>query len=257
MLFTGFQKKEEIEIFHNDRDEFLEEIFDSIQRISKIDGRTVALHEVEKLINLIIENYTRFVKYQNKEISKNYKYELEEAKQEIEILRNDIKEIELQIKEKRIIKYKIENINNHLDDLSIYWQKKIQEQLNNEVCKIKDDGYAIIKNALIEFHKNNIENSLTNLIKSISSVLRIIDTLNEAEEFLIKNNMINEELQNKIRKGRERCAWTRVRKKLDDADIAEAVQNIKKKEKLRAEAKVLIKQDWALVFPNEEPPKLD
>ncbi|MBI5324118.1 MAG: hypothetical protein HZB41_02370 [Ignavibacteriae bacterium] len=256
MFFKGLHKKEEIVIFSSDRDENLEEIYDYIKNISKIENKTKALEEVEKLVQLIIDKHTEYTEIQDNDKKNDTEYELENAKQDINLLINILKDLERHIEEKNVEDYEIDNIENRIGELDIYWSKNIQKLFYDEVKELKDYGNNLLRKAIIEFHLNNINNSLTDSIPSISSVERIIRTLTEAEEFFIKNNMINDDLQNKIRKGKERSAWSRARKKLNEAEVAEAGQNIKKTEKLRAEAKVLIKQDWKLVFPNEEPPNI-
>jgi hypothetical protein len=58
----------------------------------------------------------------------------------------------------------------------------------------------------------------------------------------------------KIREGKERAAWFRARKKLDDADIAEAADKKTKASRMRNEAQAMLKQDWKHAFKNEPVP---
>lgn len=59
------------------------------------------------------------------------------------------------------------------------------------------------------------------------------------------------------REGLERCAWHRARKRLDEADVAAGGGNEKKAARLRGEAVVMLRQDWAKVFPGEDPPTIE
>lgn len=53
---------------------------------------------------------------------------------------------------------------------------------------------------------------------------------------------------------KERAARYRSQKKLDEAEVAAAGGNMRKADKLRKEASVLLTQDWAQAFPGEYAP---
>ncbi len=56
------------------------------------------------------------------------------------------------------------------------------------------------------------------------------------------------------RQAKTRAAGYRAQKKLDEAAVAEAGGNPKKAARLRAEAVVVLLQDWAGAFPGEPAP---
>ena len=61
----------------------------------------------------------------------------------------------------------------------------------------------------------------------------------------------------RLRAALENLAWHRARKMLDDAEVAEAGGSFKKGLKLRAQAKAVLKQDWARVLAHEPRPNFD
>jgi hypothetical protein len=57
-----------------------------------------------------------------------------------------------------------------------------------------------------------------------------------------------------VRGGKEHVARFRAQKKLDESAVAEAGGSAKKAAKLRAEAGVVLAQDWSRYFPGEQIP---
>lgn len=59
------------------------------------------------------------------------------------------------------------------------------------------------------------------------------------------------------RSAQERPAWHRAKKKLDESRVVEAGGSHIKGEKYKREAEIILKQDWTLIFPDEQPPQLE
>lgn len=101
---------------------------------------------------------------------------------------------------------------------------------------------------------HQIGNALVFEIKSVSSISRIIRELEEAENFMKERKKLSDYLGRQINEARERLAWYRARKKLDEAEVARGGGNTKKADKLIGEAKVLLQQDWPKFFPDRKTP---
>lgn len=85
----------------------------------------------------------------------------------------------------------------------------------------------------------------------------LLNWLEDAENALRERGNLTEEVQNEVHTAKERFAWHRTKKRLEDAKVAEAGGNFKKAERLRREAAETIRQDWALVFPGESVPSIE
>ena len=104
------------------------------------------------------------------------------------------------------------------------------------------------------YWKQKLQQLQEETIVSVSVKRRMLYEATEARDFLSDHPDVFDKLSPSLRLVKERLAWFRARKRLDEADVAEAGGRIIKSEKLRREAAVLLKQDWAEVFPGEKPP---
>ncbi len=257
MKIFGSDKKEEREKFTGLDDESLEKILNAMKIIAKIKNKEEALENVDKITYQLVNQLSDEVTIDDDEEEKEYEEEIEKAKEEIEKFKKEIEKLKKKMKAADIDDDDIEDFESLAEDLDEYWERKIKKKFKKEVKYLKDEALKVIEEARKVYHIQNIDNALKVVIHSISSVERIIEELNEAYKYLLNNKLFNDEYKDKIRKGKERAIWFRAKKKLDDADVAEGGQNLKKAEKLRGEAKILIKQDWIRAFPDEEPPVIN
>lgn len=88
-------------------------------------------------------------------------------------------------------------------------------------------------------------------ISNVSTMRRMLRETIEINEFITTKQDAFPEVEENLRKVKERFAWYRAKKKADAAEVAEAVGETKKAEKLRAEAEVMLRQDWREVFDDE------
>jgi hypothetical protein len=92
------------------------------------------------------------------------------------------------------------------------------------------------------------------VIHGASTISAIIADVERATSELERRGKLTPELQQLARQAKERAARHRWQKKRDEGDVAEAGGNPKKAAKLRAEAAVMLAQDWARAFAGEGPP---
>ena len=77
------------------------------------------------------------------------------------------------------------------------------------------------------------------------------------DDFLENSNELHPLLLLLLRQTKERLAWYRAKKKIDEAAVLEAADRTIKSASCRKEAQVLLQQDWQWVFINEQCPTLD
>lgn len=120
-------------------------------------------------------------------------------------------------------------------------------QLRATVAKVAADAeYALARRSMAD--------ALTRPIHSTASARSILAGVEDSRQQLMRLGRLTGENDALLRQAKERAAWYRSRKCLDDAEVAAAGGNTKKVTKLRAEAAVLLRQDWNDAFPGEQPP---
>lgn len=107
---------------------------------------------------------------------------------------------------------------------------------------------ALAADLEMAFHTAAIGRVLQEPIASTASLRKQLRILEYAASELAIAGRLTPELEAQARAGRERLARFRSQKKLDDAAVAQAGGNAKKAAKLRAEAGVVLAQDWASYF---------
>lgn len=231
-------------------DESLRYFLARVREISSL-GDEAALIETDKLIWEVRSEAT--LAHENDESldQESAEEELKEIKQELNSLKNKLKrKVQINI-------WEVEDLRQRLDELGIDWDQNTQGNLVNQIEKIKDEGLALVGEAEEAAHLYIISETLTQPIHNLSSVNNILQKLNDAFVFLEHHNRLTAEINQKIRQSKERAAWFRAKKKLAEAEVAEAGGSYIKAPKLRKEAVVLLGQDWSLAFPDEEPPLMN
>jgi hypothetical protein len=126
-----------------------------------------------------------------------------------------------------------------------------------EMERIREKALAVAKAAEIIYYRQRINRFAATPITNISAMKSLLNRLENAKDGLSKWGGMTEEDQRHVRSVKERFAWNRAQKKLEDAKVAEAGGNFKKAEKLKREAAEVIKQDWTYVFPGEPVPSIE
>jgi hypothetical protein len=175
-----------------------------------------------------------------------------------ESIKRDIATLEKQVQRNLVTRtYEADLLRNYADDLDEYWKPKKKRELKSQLETIRARAYAVADAAETQALTNTIRQCLTTQIVNTQSAKVLLRDLDEAENTLRKTDRLTHDLSQNIRRSRERVAWHRAKKKLDDAGVAAASGNQKKSDKLRLEADTMLKQDWATVFPDEDPPMLE
>ena len=89
--------------------------------------------------------------------------------------------------------------------------------------------------------------------KNIASVTSMMTDLEQAVGGYTQHHSLTDDMKQTIRTAKERGARFRWNKKIADAGVAEKAGYAGKAAGLRREAEALLVQDWAMVFPGEEP----
>ncbi|MDQ1613266.1 MAG: hypothetical protein QOG00_3197 [Pyrinomonadaceae bacterium] len=183
--------------------------------------------------------------------------EEDEERDPFEDIKRELATIGLQVERRSITStWDARSLREHAEELGSDWDSKQRKKLKSELNQIREQAYALADEAETIALDNTIDECLTTPIVNTSTVKSILRTLNKAEEDLKRSNKMTDDLSHKIRNAKERLAWFRTKKKLDDAAVTLAGGNQRKSEKYRREAALLIKQDWAEVFPGEPAPEI-
>lgn len=182
----------------------------------------------------------------------------EEDEDQFESINREISVLELQVQRGSVTRiWDAHSLRRSADELDEYWNAKEKRKYKDELKAVRERAYAVADEAETVALTNRIDECARKPIVNNSSVKSILGQLNEAENELKKGRKLTDELRGKIRNAKERVAWHRTKKKLSDAEVALAGGNPAKADKCRREASTTIKQDWAEVFPNEEPPEIE
>ncbi len=104
------------------------------------------------------------------------------------------------------------------------------------------------------YHRSNIQRALTEPLATTASLPKQLRLVDHAVRALERLGRFTPAVAQRAREARERLARFRAQKKIDEAAVAEAGANAKKAGRLRAEAGVLLAQDWSRYFPDEPVP---
>ena len=136
-----------------------------------------------------------------------------------------------------------------------HWRDQLRPGIKQEFDKLipvaKDT--AVRMEAL--FWQQKLHGLDVETISSISTMRRMLKDTREVDDFLGNIEDVFPELQERLYRLKEKFAWHRAKKKIDESEIAEALGRASKSARLRIEAGVMLRQDWKEVFAGEEVPK--
>ena len=142
-------------------------------------------------------------------------------------------------------------------DLDSSWDEELKKQCSAEYQILKSRAIDIEGRAATAYHMKALSEALENPPSSTARVKSLLKKLRAAESFFDKIGKLNAELGAQFKSAMESLAWQRARKMLDDAEVAEAGGNSKKYLKLRAQAKVALRQDWVRILGHKAMPNFD
>jgi hypothetical protein len=176
--------------------------------------------------------------------------ELEELREELNELRADVtKGDELEVGEG-------ESIQRRILYAGYNWSPATRRALEAEVAELQRQASGIAEEVEPAAHRQLVEECKAKTFYNTVSVEDLYRELRSAEEFFAKNGGVPADIARSIREAKERGAWFRARRKLNEAEIASAAGNARKAERLRKEAAAMLEQDWRHAFPGEPAPPI-
>jgi len=177
---------------------------------------------------------------------------------------NDIKDFEDEIaKAKRELAKPVtsdstaENLRDTADTLGDYWDsKELKAEFTEKISRLKSSAKGVADELDRAYLLYCLDAFVESDIRGQVSAYDLMDELEGLSKKLKQAEALTTESAGKIRAGKERAAWFRARKKLEDADIAEAASKKIKASRMRDEAQAMLKQDWKRAFKNEPVPTI-
>lgn len=248
MKLTGFGEEEVVRDSNLSEDD-LSKVYDSVKYIAMIENKDKALNAIDSLVSQLMEQYD-YVDHDNEWEEE----EIEKAQAEIKEFKNQIEKFKKSITNNDFEYYDINHFKGLIDELDLFWSRDVKLKVQNAVNEAKETACQVAADVEQQFHKIYPEKSIKQELFSITSVKSVLDSLKISITYLDEHNLLDDKITEDIRKSKERLAWYRAKKKLADAEVAEGGGNTKKAEKLKGEAKVMLKQDWEKIFPDEDEP---
>ncbi|HUQ98570.1 MAG TPA: hypothetical protein VM166_03885 [Gemmatimonadaceae bacterium] len=219
-------------------DDRLRYYLDRIREIAKLD-EDEALENVSSLLQEFYEG----------------SWTLESAKAELERVRQEASGMgDIIRRGVPLDGWRARELRRSADQLGSRWPESIRSQFAGDLNETRHLAYDAADRAEFKACTDTIDQCSSELLINAQQVLRVIRDLVDAEESLKRQERLTPDLQAQLRAAKQRCARYRAQKKLDEAEVALAGDNQRKERKLRAEAEVLLKQDWYQVFPDDPSP---
>jgi predicted nucleic acid-binding protein len=182
----------------------------------------------------------------------------DEVTDDFEDINREMANLETQLADGNITRlWAGQRLRDSVRNLGSYWPSKKKRALSEEIKKVKERALAIADQAEMAALSNMIHECLMAAFTSSVSVASTVKKLTEVQVELLRRKKLTPELKQQIREGKERAARHRARKKLNDALIAKAGGSLIKYEKYKREAEAILKQDWATIFPKDQPPSFE
>jgi chromosome segregation ATPase len=151
--------------------------------------------------------------------------------------------------------YKMDHIREEFDEIESASRETSETEWTNELTslggEVQELSRAIERSSSLRTIEDLCRQGTPTNWAAVKGILRRLD---EAESVLADNGGMLDDLASRVGELKRSLAWIRAKKKLADSDIAAAMQNGDKAEKLRREAEYLLAQDWKVVFPSDEGP---
>lgn len=239
-------------------DEDIQKVLSKIRRIAKMSDDD-AIEEVKEFTYKIFMDYKE--KRNVSDSTKQERMRKVEYEESIMLANENIKEVK-----KRMRQYEKEISNNtsagliRADDLEEYiasfeddYAPEIINMVKDELANLKQTSANLITKLRTEFYLYYLETfedgaSSPNALKGMKKAMK------EIKDYLESQNIYTDDINNQCRNIMEKRARSRAEKKLLALEVARDINDGKKIIKLKKEAEIILKQDWKIVFPNEEPP---
>lgn len=135
-------------------------------------------------------------------------------------------------------------------------RKGPKEENVDTIIALVNKGKEVGEKVLDYAYEKKVEECNKKTLFNITSIQGVIEQLDTAYDYFERKGKLTQERSSKIRKAKERAAWFRAKKKLEEAKVAEAGGRNVRASNLRGEATAILEQDWYLALPNEDAPKI-
>ena len=209
-----------------------------------------AFNEIETLLKLLKSDETAMADEDDDDEREQVIAELKDFEEEIAAAKRELAEpIE---SDTTII-----NLRDTADDFSAYWEsKELKVEFSEKIIQLKKAANEVAD----QLERAYLLTCLDTLVElDIRSQIGAYDLMNQLDAWskkLKQAGILTPDAIQKIRAGKERAAWFRAKKKIDDADIAEAAGKRIRGPKMRDEARAMLKQDWKRAFKTEPVPTI-
>lgn len=252
MKLFGFDDEKRSEKLTILSDESLKEILKAIKHIAKLKNEQEAFLSIDKLFYQVVTTIAPEVEISQEvydiDDDEYFQEERLSAMDEIKEMKDRMKQLLDDFPNNDNFDYsEIGYLREGFKDLGHFWERKLKSEFEIEIEKLNLESNKIMDEIEREYFLSMPQKTLSRTIHSISSVQSILKDLLTTEKYLKENDLYSIEHKDTIKKSKERLAWFRAQKKLDIAEVAEGGNNLKKAEKFKGEARVLLKQDWKLV----------
>jgi len=230
-------------------DEELGAYLAKIRRIARMDD-TDALSEVDELINILgMRNVESGDDGFPELLLDDCEYEADELKD----FEKEIKRARRWLERGEVWPW--ESLIQNAAELGEDWDSdEKRAELADEIKRLKTEAVELAGRIKACWAEQRVRESGKDIIHSISSIKKIHREMTEARDMLVSAGGLTPEMDGLIRGSLERCAWHRAKKKLSAAAIEKETGNDKKEKKLTAEARVLLKEDWKMIFDSDDCP---
>jgi hypothetical protein len=215
-----------------------------------------ALEEIESLLKLLKSDEAS-LSNDNENEAEDEQFEKQQALNEITDFEDDIASAKRELTEPITSDYTAENLRDAADRLGDDWDsKELKVEFSDKISRLKTSAEEIADELDRSYLLYCLDIILESDVRSQIGAYDLMERLDHISKKFKLAEILAPEVVQKIRHGKERAAWFRARRKLDDADIAEAADKKAKASNMRNEARAMLKQDWKHAFKDEPAPAI-
>lgn len=246
------------------RDDEAEAAYEAMREIAGLDrrmGPMAANALISRMIPLLEGRVTSTIEVGSPVIREHRdpveEWEARHAQEQLDRLEEEIERLRSRIEESflgGVNRWDVDGLERTASYTGSGWNDALQQRFGPRLEQLRADAARVAREGRITVARSQLEEALEGRIANVTSVARIRTTLVEVEELLQALGALGPGEAANLRAARERIGRYRSEKRFDQAEVARAGGNEKKASRLEREAAVMLAQDWADLFPNEQPP---
>lgn len=235
-----------------------------LARVREINalGDEAALIETDKMIWEMLKEYKSDDddEYEDEEdydvtddtdTSTQVPYTFRSTQHEIDLLRSQI-----EAKEGESVRYSIQRLKFSMQHSKERYKQNPDKALLSAFEEVEREFEVLRKQGLAIWFEQRAKELLEHRLATAVSSASVLGHLNSLQDEAEQEMLLTEQLRETILVAKQRAAWYRAKKRLDEAEVAKAGRSYIRYDKMKAESKVMLMQDWATAFPGEKPPEL-